>query len=169
MSELWHQSTLIAVISTILARIEPKLDADRALLAGLLHNIGALPILAYAESYPQLTDKPELLTTVIDKMGNKIGETLLRHWQFDNDIITVVRECRDWMRDPDSKADYCDIVLLAQLYSYIDTPLMAEYPAIDEVPAYAKLPLGRLGPKMTIKVLEQAHTEIEEIQQLIQS
>ena len=101
-------------------------------------------------------------------MSSKVGEMVLRRWQFDNDIITVVRECRDWMRDPDPKADYCDIVLLAQLYSYIDTPHMGEYPAIDEVPAFAKLPLGRLGPKMTIKVLEQARAEIEEIQQLIQ-
>jgi len=169
MNELWRQSALIAAISAILARMEPKLDADRALLGGLIHNIGALPILAYAEDYPQLSAKPELLDSVINKLSSKIGELILRRWQFDNDIITVVRECRDWMRNPDSKADYCDIVLLAQLYSYIDTPRMSQYPAIDEVPAFAKLPLGRLGPKMTIKVLEEARADIEEIQKMLQN
>lgn len=169
MNELWRQSTLIASISVALARVEPKLDADRALLAGLLHNIGALPILSYAESFPQLSDRPELFEAIVNKQSSKIGEMILRRWQFDNDFITVVRECRDWQRDPDPRADYCDIVLLAQLYSYIDTPRMSQYPAIDDVPAYLKLPLGRLGPKMTIKVLEDARADIEELQQILQS
>jgi len=94
---------------------------------------------------------------------------VLRRWQFDNDFIMVIRECQKWMRDPDPKVDYCNIVLLAQLYRYIDTHRMSQHPAIDEVPASSKLPLGRLGPKMTIKVLEEARTDIDEIQEILQS
>jgi HD-like signal output (HDOD) protein len=93
---------------------------------------------------------------------------MLRRWQFDNDFITVVRECRNWMRDPDPKTDYCDIVVLARLFANIETSSMAEYPAIDKLPAYSKLPLGRLGPQMSVRVLKEARACTDEIQQILQ-
>jgi HD-like signal output (HDOD) protein len=42
---VWGQATQIAAISTVLARNFAKLKPDQAMLAGLTHNIGALPIL----------------------------------------------------------------------------------------------------------------------------
>lgn len=168
MNELWRYSTMVAAISAILARLDPKLDADRAWFAGLIHNIGALPVLAYAENYPQLRENTELLDTMIGKLSRRIGESVLRRWQFDSEFVTVVRDCRDWMRDPAPSTDYCDIVLLAQLFACLETSSVAEYPAIDMVPAYSKLPFGRLGPKMTVKVPKEARAYTGEIQQILQ-
>jgi len=167
MKEQWRQSTLVGAISFIVARLVPHLDEDRALLGGLLHNIGALPLIAYAPSYPALTEDRELLRKTIERLGSKVGEQVLRRWRFDNDLIVAIAEANNWSRDSGMKADICDVVQLAQLYSYIDTPAMALHPTLDQIPAYSKVPLGRLGPKMTVKVLDEARADIAELQKIL--
>jgi len=137
------------------------------MLAGLLHNIGSLPILSYAEKYPVILSDPDMLNSIIEKVGGKIGAMILEKWHFDKAFITVATEAHDWERDPGPEVDYCDIVVLAQLYSFIDTPQMDQHPLIDEVPAFSKLPFGKLGPKMTLKIVDTAQQDIEEIKSVL--
>ena len=49
MREVWNKSTEIAGICHVLCRHYTKLMPDQATLAGLVHQIGVLPILTYAE------------------------------------------------------------------------------------------------------------------------
>lgn len=167
LSDQWRQSTLVGAISSILARLVPHLDADRALLAGLLHNIGALPIVAYAVNYPPLVSDTPLRHKTILQLAPRIGEQILRRWKFDGDLITAVAGANDWFRDGGPKADYCDLVQLAQLYSFIDTPNMATHPTLDQITAFLRVPIGRLGPRMTVKVLEEARADIAELQKVL--
>ena len=167
MRKAWQHSTHIAALCAVISRHGKGLDEDRAMLAGLVHNIGALPIINYAAKYPELAEDEVMLAKVVEKLSCEIGVQVLRRWDFDLDVIDVVRGAHDWYRDSGPKADYCDVVLLAQLYSFIDTPLMESHPAIDVVPAFAKFSLGRLGPKMTLRVLETAQADIDEIEKML--
>lgn len=167
LQELWNTSTHVAAICAVIARLTRRLDEDRAMLAGLLHNIGALPIIVYAEKYPRIATNPELLNDIIDKEGTRVGGAILKRWKFDHDLVTVANECHQWQRDPGPEVDYCDLVILAQLYSALNTPQMELLPRIDTVPAFKKLPLGRLGPKMTLKIIETAAQDIQEIQNML--
>ncbi|WP_306306165.1 HDOD domain-containing protein [Methylomonas koyamae] len=45
MQELWAHSSYVAAISAVLAHKTPGFDPDRAMLAGLIHDIGVVPIL----------------------------------------------------------------------------------------------------------------------------
>ncbi len=164
----WRHSTHVAALCAVISRHGRGVDEDRAMLAGLVHNIGALPIIHYAEKYPELVRNETMLTTVIQQLSGEVGVQVLRRWEFDLDMIDVVRGAHDWYRDSGPKPDYCDVVLLAQLYSFIDTPSMERHPAIDAVPAFTKFSLGRLGPKMTLRVLEAAQTDIEAIEKVLQ-
>jgi len=49
--KLWEESVQIAAISRVLAQGLRHLDKEQALLAGLIHNIGSLPILTMAEQH----------------------------------------------------------------------------------------------------------------------
>ncbi len=167
MAEVWQRATYVAAITVVLARMASRLDEDRALLAGLVHNIGALPVLAYAERFPRMANNRLLLERLIEQLSAKLGEAILRKWQFDTDFTLVPKECKNWLRNSGPTVDYAEIVALAQIYSYIDTPQMALLPKMEEIPAYHKLPLGRLGPRMTLKVLEEAKADMEAIQKML--
>ncbi len=168
MIQLWQHTTSVAAISAVLAKLTPDFEADRGLLAGLSHDIGVLPIMAYAERYPQLVNDGEVFDNIVARLRGQIGALVLRRWEFDDELINVALEAETWdrMGDPD-KADYVDLVIMAQLHSYIGTSRMSKLPAIDHVPAFKKLALGKLSPRMSVQILEDAREDITEVEKLL--
>ncbi len=168
MIALWKHTTLVASLSAVLARHTPGLDIDRALLAGLIHDIGLLPVFAYAERYPQLLVNVEAFDAIAQRLRGDIGAMVMKKWEFEPDLISVANEAENWQRDNgEDKADYCDIVIMAQLHGFVGTPTMAALPAIDQVPAYRKLVDGELTPRMSLNILEEAREDVREVQQLL--
>ena len=62
MREVWNKSSEIAAISHVLCRTFTRLPADQATLAGLVHQIGILPILTYAEETARCWATPSAST-----------------------------------------------------------------------------------------------------------
>ncbi|MDD4907406.1 MAG: HDOD domain-containing protein, partial [Methylobacter tundripaludum] len=69
----WLQSIKVSSISHTLAQLTQKVDPDEALLAGLLHNIGVLPILTFADSLPEGTYQPDDIDLCINEIHGQIG------------------------------------------------------------------------------------------------
>ncbi|MEX0614476.1 MAG: HDOD domain-containing protein, partial [Methylophaga sp.] len=65
MRELWEHSTEVAAISQVIASKQPGIKTDEAMLAGLIHNIGVLPILMRAENTPGLIEDDARLEQLI--------------------------------------------------------------------------------------------------------
>jgi HD-like signal output (HDOD) protein len=112
MREVWSQGTEIAAISHALCKKYTRLMADRALLAGLVHQIGVLPILTYAEEQEDLLANAITLDQVTARIHSQIGERILKVWDFPADIACVPREYLALERQP-ATADYADIVQIA--------------------------------------------------------
>lgn len=167
--ELWNHSVEIAAISMALARVTPGMDAEEALLAGLLHDIGELVILTYAENFPAISSDTKVLKGVIKELKSEIGAFILREWQFPEEIIEVAYGAEEWTRDSGEKPDYCDIVLTAQIHSFFGTPGMKELPPLQDIPAFTKVAEGNLVPEVSMKVLDNAKDQIMEIRQLLLS
>lgn len=117
MHSAWEHSTRVAAISYVLADMS-RMPKDQALLAGLIHDIGTLPIIVYAEGNAELRSDPLLLEKVIQKLHTVIGEKILQDWEFPQSLIDVAA-CHEQMdREHDGAADYVDIVMVANLYSH---------------------------------------------------
>ncbi|WP_282287810.1 HDOD domain-containing protein [Pseudomonas sp. PS02302] len=112
MREVWSQGTEIAATSHALCKKYTRLMADRALLAGLVHQIGVLPILTYAEEQEDLLANAITLDQVTARIHPQIGERILKVWDFPADIACVPREYLVLDRQP-AAADYADIVQVA--------------------------------------------------------
>jgi len=140
MREVWNKSTEIAAISHVLCRNFTRLPADQATLAGLVHQIGVLPILTYAEEHSALLSDSISLNHVIDRIHPVIGEKILHAWEFPDSIAVVPGQHLDFSRVSD-KVDYVDIVQVATLQSHIGTS--HPYTQLDwnRIPAFAKLGL----------------------------
>jgi HD-like signal output (HDOD) protein len=85
-NKAWQQSNHVAAIAFVLAHKKSTLDPEQALLAGMLHNIGILPLIIRISTIPVFKDKPELLTKVADivipKLYQSAGKLILDSWNF---------------------------------------------------------------------------------------
>ncbi len=167
MQELWSHSSYVAAISAVFAHKTPGFDPDRAMLAGLVHDIGIVPILAYADKSPEILASPKDLAETIKELKNEIGIQIIRKWDFPTDFEAVIRHSENWYRDSGEKADYTDIVMVSQLHSYIGKIDIKKMPKMDELPAYKKLAAGQLDADQSINILDQAKDEIEHIRQML--
>lgn len=120
MREAWNKSTEIASISHMLCRSFTRLRPDQAMLAGLVHQIGVLPILTYAEEHEALLTDAATLEQVIARIHPQIGERILLAWDFPEPLACVPAQYTDFARDSAS-TDYVDVVQVATLQSYLGT------------------------------------------------
>ncbi|PWG61143.1 HDOD domain-containing protein [Spiribacter halobius] len=168
MVELWMHSTLVASVAAVLARrLGSGFDPDRALLAGLVHDIGVVPMIGHAGDYPELAEDPTRLEEAIGRYRGDVGSMILRRWNFPDDMIAVVLDAEDWTRAGEGKADYADLVIAAQLQTYAGTPDAGRYPDLDGLPVAARLGLAAAGVTQQEPILEEAREEIAEVQKLL--
>lgn len=121
---IWMHSTEVAGICAVLARTYTRLKPDQATLAGLVHQIGALPILRFAEEQRRLLKDPQLLQQAIVELHGELGQLILETWGFAPEIACVPQEYLRFDRSP-PMVDYADVVMVANLQSLIgsDDPL----------------------------------------------
>lgn len=124
MRAVWARSTEVAGIAHALARHYTRLKPDQATLAGIIHKIGVLPILTYAEDNRRLLKDPAALDRLIDELHPKIGQKILETWSFHEELVNVPEDHLDFGRSPE-KVDYADVIMVAHLQSLIgsDHPL----------------------------------------------
>ncbi|WP_028492611.1 HDOD domain-containing protein [Thioalkalivibrio sp. ALE19] len=115
----WRHSIQVAALSHLLARCFDHLDADKALLTGLVHNVGALPVLAEINQYPVIYRNEELLYAVCAFIHEELSALVLQRWNFDSETIQAVAGYTDVERSP-SEADpvtYLDVLQAADIES----------------------------------------------------
>lgn len=164
---LWEHSVEVGAIAQVLAEVTPGMSPDEALLVGLLHDIGELVILSYAENYHELAEDPAALQRVITELKGELGGAILREWEFSDAFVTAAQEAEKWRRDPAPEPDYCDIAIVAQLHSFMGTARMQGLPQFGEVPAFCKIAHGELTPEMSVQLLDQAKAQISEVRHLL--
>lgn len=152
MREVWSRSSEIAGICHVLCKLTTNLRPDQATLAGLVHRIGVLPILTYAEDHPALLRDSITLDSVIDQIHAQIGDKILEKWDFPTELAKVPSLHVDFGRQAD-QADYADIVTVAMLQSYMED----KHP-LAEVDYTAVTAFERLGLDPDMQ-----HTEAEDL------
>lgn len=169
MNELWLHSQKVASISRVIAKKTGLFDPELAQLAGLLHDLGVIAIIQYAQEHTDLSENEEILQQTIYQLRTYVTGKLLNKWHFSQDIVTAGEECDDWFRNHENKADLCDLIIVAQYHSYLGSQQIQNMPPITSVPALRKLNMGELGPDGSLKILQESKDEIKAIQQLLAS
>ena len=169
LSEVWAESCRVSAISQVLGSVTVGIKPDKALLAGMIHNIGVLPFVNYLERYPELLNNGTQLHHVMGKLQGKLGAVLLRHWQFDEAFYDVPLAVEDLQYESgDSKPGYADIVLVAKVHSRFGRKGGEKAVAsLPMMPAFQKLPIRHLGPSGSMEVLEKSKGEIETLMNVL--
>jgi HD-like signal output (HDOD) protein len=159
MKTAWNRSVHVSALSYVLARHCEGFNPEQAMLAGLVHDVGVIPILDYVSRNQLEVDEEELEAAII-KLHVLVGELVVDYWGLGPEIGVVVRESGNWHRDQKDAPDYCDIVLLARLYRLNQSESRGPLPRYDEVPAFYKLGLGYPGNAEQVDVLAEAGEEL---------
>lgn len=164
MREVWNKSTEIAGICHVLCKHYTRLLPDQATLAGLVSQIGILPILTYAEEHSELLADSISLNHVIEAIHPIIGDKILRTWDFPEPIACIPSQFLNFQRNS-AKADYVDIVQVAMLQSYLGSE--HPYTKLDwsTIPAFAKL---GLDPNVDMKEDEDLSDAMEAAMSMLQ-
>ncbi len=140
MERLWEHSVSVASKSAALAETFPHLNREEAMLAGLIHDVGAIPILMRACTYPELIANESHLNQVIAALHMPIGKIMLNLWKFDPGLIAVAAS-HD-RQDRVSKSEfvsYLDIVQVANILSYEGSNHPLSIIDRESVPAFKKI------------------------------
>jgi len=165
---LWKHSVKIGAISFTLARITPGFDPERAMLAGLVHGIGELLILDYAEKNKSFLRNEKLYAEVVHRYQSKLGAVILKNWRFDQQLIEVALSSEDWYRNPTVKPDYADVILVAHIEErLIKNNLPPKIKSFESLPVYEKFPVFKLGESAHKELLMESQDEIAELQRLL--
>jgi HD-like signal output (HDOD) protein len=115
LQDLWKRSRTVAANSYVVAQKKKHLKPEDAMLAGLIHEIGALPLYLYADRhYPEVDEAT--LESLIATFSAPVSLKMLQIWNFTDELIDVVADRIALRRTVQSdKANYVDVVTMANL------------------------------------------------------
>ncbi|EEF79251.1 HDOD domain-containing protein [Methylophaga thiooxydans] len=138
--ELWEHTTKVAATSQVLASKISGIKTDEAMLAGLIHAIGILPILMKADEDGDLIRDDRKLDQIIDNLYPKLGATILKKWEFSPELIEVAAEHKNLNRNTsDVPADLVDVVQVAVLQSYNGTDKAVDPVTLNNIISFKKV------------------------------
>jgi HD-like signal output (HDOD) protein len=125
MRAVWTHTQAMAVGAFVLSREFRVLEPERALLAGLLHDIGAVALIAYAERFPRVWGDPVTLDRVLESLQGEVGSMVLARWGFEQEWVRLAHEVDQWQRKC-PKPDYCGLL---QIVHFCHRPTLPSQPA----------------------------------------
>jgi HD-like signal output (HDOD) protein len=117
LEQVWTEATLVAALSyAVASRVASDVNADEAMLAGLLHNVGKIYILARANKHEALFKDPAALGQVLRDWHANIGKAIVENWGFPNHIADAVGEHENIDRQVE-QSDVTDVLTVAVMMS----------------------------------------------------
>lgn len=101
-------SCRIAALSYILARDVGRLNPERALLAGLLHDIGVTVLINALHDHPALHNDVNGFNQVCRELSGQIGAMVLRAWKFPDVFTIAALEAENFTKAVADRLHLCD-------------------------------------------------------------
>jgi len=161
---IWNDGIKIAALSQVIAKREPSLDHSEALLLGLLHDIGSVPIVQICAKKIGEPDQPELLDDAILQLSPNLSNWILQNWSLEPRLYKVPLKLADLYRDFQGPADYTDVIQVARLHVYRNKAHPLGKIAWNEVPAFKRL---NLTPDASMEIIKEAREEIRAVIEIL--
>ncbi len=160
MEKLWQHSIEVGTLASVIAERVPGVSPGQALLAGLLHDIGAIPVIQQAADLPAARRHDDLLEHLITDLREEVGVAVLREWDFPDSVVASVEHAERFTGDFSEAVPLCaDIVTLAQVHAFIGTPEQASLPPMNRIPAFQRLARFNITPQESLNIIELARAQ----------
>ena len=112
---LWRRSVQVASLCSVIARRLTSVNADTALLAGLLQGIGRLYILTRASRHRSLFCDAAAYQAIEHDWHLSIAAALLENWGIADEIVQAVHESENLGRESRGTPSLTDILVVGTL------------------------------------------------------
>ncbi len=168
---LFQHSMFIAVLSYIFTKRYTKLDPEYALLIGLVHEIGVIPILSFMVSHEETEIDDSTLNSISDNIIRMISSFVLNKWGFDEVMVRIIDEGVEYTRFGKDQADYSDLLNAAhwcyEKYVNKSEEDTKQLPNIEEVPAFRKLGIEYLSTEEFESIVNEANKTATSLNKLL--
>lgn len=113
--DLWAHAIRSAAAARVLAKTFTRLSRDEALVAGLIHDLGAFYMLYRAAQYEELRVRPDSVRYLIVQWHESIGESLMNALGLPEHIIEATRDHDQPRPAVDVPRSLSDVVYVANL------------------------------------------------------
>jgi len=162
--QAWANSVKVAAIGEVIARGRWRIDSSEALLVGLLHNIGAVPLLnKLAEPKFNVTDDATI-DQVLLNLEPQLSKWIMEHWHLRPDLACVPVLLQDVYKAHSGPANYTDIIQIARLHAIRNSSHPLAKLRWDNVPAFKKL---EMTPDESLEAIKEAQSEIRSVMTLL--
>lgn len=160
--KVWDDCVQVAAISRVICKGLPGLSPEQAMLAGLVHRIGALPLLSRLDEILGGSASPQLIDSLIDEVAPSLGNAILLQWHFPDALAQVPCDCLELTRERD-QADYADLVMVARLQYQMGTQQLPDNLEFAHISAFSRVDLE---PEVILMDIEGPAEEIAEVQSM---
>ena len=92
LNRLWQRSTYVAAVARVVAMRVDNVNPDFAMLAGLLHNIGAVYVLARIQRQPTLANQPAVCRDILKDWTPGISRSIAENWGMPEEVVEAIGE-----------------------------------------------------------------------------
>jgi len=159
-----EHSLKVAATCRVLAKSNPQINPDRAMLAGMSHGIGSLVIVNFLLNSNRFSLGSHETAQAVNTLGPEFTSLLLKRWQFSDEIVEATGNCEDWFRNQGDVADMSDLVLVANYHVLMQTDRATTLPPISVIPAMKKL---NITEDASATLIETSRNEMVKIEKML--
>ena len=149
----FEHGLLIGTLASLLARRHDRIDPYRALVAGVIHDLGGLTVALYLDHRPELLANDEACAVAMRRLRAVVGPPLLTRLGFDLPMAQASEQAEHWHRDAANIGE-ADLLVAAHLIAALEEPA-PQVPSLAQVPAFTRLWPGASRREM-LDLLRQA-------------
>lgn len=155
--DLWERSVKVAAMSFVVARSWTKVNADQAMLAGLMHGMGRVYILTRAVKHTELFADPTTYHQIVRDWNAQVAKAVLTSWEISPDIIDAVENYENLDRAGTGEVDLTDVLTIANVLVSFHTDPAAMEMRLKETSAAVRL---GVNAEAIQKVLQETAGEL---------
>jgi HD-like signal output (HDOD) protein len=153
----WQDGVRVAALTHAMAKETRGIRSDEALLAGLLHNIGKIYIIARSPKQGAM----QLDDPILSEWHPGIGTALIENWKLPDDIAKAVGGQLERDRTHDEPADLQDLLIVAVAVAEQMKTNNSDDAALAKLPSATAL---GLSDSALVRIMLESQAEMEMLQ-----
>ena len=164
LADLWQESAHLAAMCHVVARRFSQINADTALLAGLLQSVGKLYLLTRAVRFPALLADAGTYQKLVAEWHGRLAEAILRNWELSDEIIYAVVSGEGAEREHPGATDLGDVLAVSSALAHLGPDPRAQDMLFLGMPAARRM---KLDAEACITALAESHEAISSLRQAL--